>query len=36
VEHFADEVDRACERAAEALERSALRAQENATEESTR
>ena len=36
IEHFADEVDRACERATEALERSALRAQENATEESTR
>jgi hypothetical protein len=36
IEHFAVEVDRACERADEALERSALRAQENATEESTR
>ncbi len=36
VEHFAAEVDRACERAEEALQRSALRAQARATEETAR
>jgi hypothetical protein len=36
VEHFADQVDRACDRAEEALQRSALRAQARATEETAR